>query len=1290
MLEAIATHPAETWLVSFNPSPRKGLSLPFVAIATPFDRLRQPEKRAKKTLTFDAGCVEESSPHVIAFHKSALIIVNYIIYVVKTIELSQTQLKLRKIGFAEEYNAYSYSQNSIIEFERKLANKRNSSTTSLLKSFKYNVLTPRFSSLAKEIDQAFTKTQNFNIDPLEVLYVRNKTRDLDSDRSLRNNLVSQEDIKDVINTNLPLQDRTAATSDTEIHEENKEIDENTENVNPDDLDIITIFENLTITTESRRINKGKKREDFKEETRRLLSLEYPGNSSSSGSSQNASKEFYCESHSNQDGEKDQVSNSSTITKFVDNFLGRDNDQRDNRNPVTFFPYQEETDKNDRENSTSPQYQDFRDSKNFKSSEEIQKRQKEQLNRAIMNQDQLDRLINALTGGEGSNLAINRNPIHDKTILFFSIRPVYVPIPEYKRGEQDPIRWICQVDNVFVTNNTPERRKLAVFCTPIFTPVSNSCDEREMIVRINEPKAVPTEKDFRDSKNFKSSEEIQKRQKEQLNRAIMNQDQLDRLINALTGGEGSNLAINRNPIHDKTILFFSIRPVYVPIPEYKRGEQDPIRWICQVDNVFVTNNTPERRKLAVFCTPIFTPVSNSCDEREMIVRINEPKAVPTEKVDQFYNALNELWIKLEDEQERYPEVVKTHIFINELKPELSTTIAPFMNNILEEAVERAKAFEIAFSRNREPTVVTTNSYLNSSSSNSIKNALAKLVESVNTIMAHLDKREASLRPNNYNNYNYTDPTIAPINNTNNTNNNNPYTNGEDVQGLLAMLNELRINESNGGSNASSGNFFQENNSRQSFLNEGADPVVTQRKKSDSIPVNGDKAKEAEPQIVVDFEEDSSRENLNPDVIEKEIEPRKNKTDSASKKTNLGRRLFSDFLLDYTILHRHQSTKQACEYHIWAITLCRPKFETRPSEESPEEENGGLQVPIDVVVTDASFYYAKVGNDWLAKVNVLIEWNKTEMIISREGRKMIIPVEFKKTNNRLLEDYRSTSEIEDDEEEHKESDKEKDDEESRKFSVNLRPEKFPDVEERLFAHSELENEIEDFYTQENHWKKVTLWGSDHEEIREAETNYYESFYDFFRNLEEKEQEEFKGNSGMRLKEKMQFYEGEIGQNEEYFESDLWKRQNTEHLRKVEKLYEERDKQLGTLKWSEDFLERKLEDEPENYLGDIFDFYFDHVTREERKFELGLLEKKQSEKLNQLLDDEKDLFAWNSQSLRRTDLVHFALRSLFRHSAPKGCLVRWILTLQDYSFDVVYKPGKNISMLIVSLKFPIKQIS
>ena len=81
--------------------------------------------------------------------------------------------------------------------------------------------------------------------------------------------------------------------------------------------------------------------------------------------------------------------------------------------------------------------------------------------------------------------------------------------------------------------------------------------------------------------------------------------------------------------------------------------------------------------------------------------------------------------------------------------------------------------------------------------------------------------------------------------------------------------------------------------------------------------------------------------------------------------------------------------------------------------------------------------------------------------------------------------------------------------------------------------------------------------------------------------------------------------------------------------------------------DFLGSKLEDEPEDYPGDIFDFYFDRVGEEERKFELGPLEKDQSEKLDRILADEEDLFAWDSQELGRTDMVQHPIDT--EESAP-----------------------------------------
>ena len=49
LLEAIESHPKETWLITFDPSPKRRLSLlPFEAKATSFDRIRLGKKKHYK------------------------------------------------------------------------------------------------------------------------------------------------------------------------------------------------------------------------------------------------------------------------------------------------------------------------------------------------------------------------------------------------------------------------------------------------------------------------------------------------------------------------------------------------------------------------------------------------------------------------------------------------------------------------------------------------------------------------------------------------------------------------------------------------------------------------------------------------------------------------------------------------------------------------------------------------------------------------------------------------------------------------------------------------------------------------------------------------------------------------------------------------------------------------------------------------------------------------------------------------------------------------------------------
>jgi len=55
--------------------------------------------------------------------------------------------------------------------------------------------------------------------------------------------------------------------------------------------------------------------------------------------------------------------------------------------------------------------------------------------------------------------------------------------------------------------------------------------------------------------------------------------------------------------------------------------------------------------------------------------------------------------------------------------------------------------------------------------------------------------------------------------------------------------------------------------------------------------------------------------------------------------------------------------------------------------------GITIPVDiVVVTDAQSYSAIVGNDWLSKVNALIDYQSSMMTITWRGQELRVPVEY----------------------------------------------------------------------------------------------------------------------------------------------------------------------------------------------------------------------------------------------------------------------------------------------------------
>ncbi|KAG9290269.1 hypothetical protein G9A89_022245 [Geosiphon pyriformis] len=46
--------------------------------------------------------------------------------------------------------------------------------------------------------------------------------------------------------------------------------------------------------------------------------------------------------------------------------------------------------------------------------------------------------------------------------------------------------------------------------------------------------------------------------------------------------------------------------------------------------------------------------------------------------------------------------------------------------------------------------------------------------------------------------------------------------------------------------------------------------------------------------------------------------------------------------------------------------------------------GIIVPIKVLVIEATQYQALVGNDWLSKTNVTLDWNTQELQLNQNGQ------------------------------------------------------------------------------------------------------------------------------------------------------------------------------------------------------------------------------------------------------------------------------------------------------------------
>src|SRR5260363_79446 len=172
---------------------------------------------------------------------------------------------------------------------------------------------------------------------------------------------------------------------------------------------------------------------------------------------------------------------------------------------------------------------------------------------------------------------------------------------------------------------------------------------------------------------------------------------------------------------------------VHYPKFSSGEQDPISWLEDVEKAFEANQVQDARKIPVIVPKLkgaaatwwvtnqvqLTPIDrwNDCLnldisfrpsfiahfrtpalESKWFAQLTQRKQGMSEDVDSYNVAVEELLRCVEASGHRYPESAKAQMFINGLRPELSTSVAPFLPNSLTAAYERAKAFENSFKQN----------------------------------------------------------------------------------------------------------------------------------------------------------------------------------------------------------------------------------------------------------------------------------------------------------------------------------------------------------------------------------------------------------------------------------------------------------------------------------------------------------------------------------------------------------------------------------------------------------------
>src|SRR6185369_10299040 len=139
-----------------------------------------------------------------------------------------------------------------------------------------------------------------------------------------------------------------------------------------------------------------------------------------------------------------------------------------------------------------------------------------------------------------------------------------------------------------------------------------------------------------------------------------------------------------------------RKVAMAAPRLKAGAAT---WWSQVrEDIDRWNDNADAAARAASFVPNFQArYRTRAMEEGWAAELEKRKQLPGETVDAFAANIYELFRRIEHGGNNYPDRVKARMFMERLRPELSMAVSPFLPDTMKDAIDRAKAYEMTYSR-----------------------------------------------------------------------------------------------------------------------------------------------------------------------------------------------------------------------------------------------------------------------------------------------------------------------------------------------------------------------------------------------------------------------------------------------------------------------------------------------------------------------------------------------------------------------------------------------------------------